>query len=106
MSILALADDMTGALEIGAKFSAAGMPSSISARAGPVGEAPVVVFDTETRHNSAEVAYRTVRRFVLEAGLAHLPLVYKKTDSTLRGNISAELQALADLFPAWRIGYA
>jgi uncharacterized protein YgbK (DUF1537 family) len=32
--------------------------------------------------------------------------VYKKTDSTLRGNISAELRALAELFPDWRIGYA
>jgi uncharacterized protein YgbK (DUF1537 family) len=32
--------------------------------------------------------------------------VYKKTDSTLRGNISAELEALAQLFPDWRIGYA
>ncbi len=106
MCILALADDMTGALEVGAKFSAAGMRSLVSARAGPSGDAPVVVFDTETRHCAPRVAYTEVRRFLEGSGIAHPRLIYKKTDSTLRGNISTELLALADEFPSWRIGYA
>ena len=41
-----------------------------------------------------------------DSGAWRPELIYKKTDSTLRGNIAAELRALADLFPTWRIGYA
>ena len=106
MHILALADDMTGALEVGAKFSAAGVDSLVSARPIPAGSAPVLVLDTESRHGSAEAAGQQIKRFVLDSGAARPSLVYKKTDSTLRGNIAAELRALADLFPQWRIGYA
>jgi len=54
--------------------------------------------DTETRHARADEARRTVREFaerVLPFGPA---LVYKKTDSTLRGNIAAELAALLDVY--------
>ena len=97
---------MTGALEIGAKFCVAGIHSLVSAKPVAARSAPVVVFDTETRHSSPEFACQEIRRFVLDSGAVRPRLVYKKTDSTLRGNISAELRALADLFPAWRIGYA
>lgn len=106
MYIIALADDMTGALEIGAKFSAAGIHTLVSAKPLPAGSAPVMVFDTETRHVPAETARSEVRRFIQQSEAWHPRLIYKKTDSTLRGNISAELQALAELYPAWRIGYA
>jgi uncharacterized protein YgbK (DUF1537 family) len=47
-----------------------------------------------------------VKRFVVEWGVLRPRLIYKKTDSTLRGHISAELRALAELYPDWRIGYA
>jgi uncharacterized protein YgbK (DUF1537 family) len=106
MCILALADDMTGALEVGAKFQTAGIPALISARPLNASDTSVIVFDTETRHSSPEAAGQEIRRFVLNFASMRPRLVYKKTDSTLRGNISAELRALADLFPKWRIGYA
>src|SRR2546423_1606065 len=105
MCILALADDMTGALEIGAKFRAAGIETLVSAQPLPASSTSAVVVDTETRHVSAEIAGREVKRFILPAA-GHPRLIYKKTDSTLRGNISSELQALAELYPKWRIGYA
>jgi uncharacterized protein YgbK (DUF1537 family) len=104
--ILALADDMTGALEVGAKFSAAGLRAVASAKPIQGCPASVLVYDTETRHNSPEEASQEVRRFVLETGCRRPRLIYKKTDSTLRGNISAEIKALAELYPMWRIGYA
>jgi uncharacterized protein YgbK (DUF1537 family) len=106
MCILGLADDMTGALEIGAKFSAAGIHTLVSARPIPANSATAVVFDTETRHVSPETALSEVMRFIQQSAADHPRLIYKKTDSTLRGNISAELQALARLYPNWRIGYA
>ena len=105
-SVLALADDMTGALEVGAKFSGAGLSSIVSATPISNPSVEVVVLDTETRHVSAERAAAEVRRFVLDSGMVRPRLVYKKTDSTLRGNISVELQVLAELYPDWRIGYA
>jgi uncharacterized protein YgbK (DUF1537 family) len=97
---------MTGALEVGAKFSAAGLRTLASAK--PVAGCPasVLVYDTETRHCSPQRAGQEVRRFVLQTGELRPRLIYKKTDSTLRGNISAEVKALAELYPAWRIGYA
>ncbi len=106
ISVLALADDMTGALEVGAKFSGAGIHTIVSATPIPAASAQVVVFDTETRHASPETAAAEVKRFVLQSGSTDPKLLYKKTDSTLRGNISAELRALSELFPDWRIGYA
>ncbi len=47
-----------------------------------------------------------MKRFLRQSGLEDPRLIYKKTDSTLRGNISAELEALAQLYPGWGIAYA
>ncbi len=104
--VVAIADDMTGALEVGSKFSAAGIRAFVSAKPIDAGSAPVVVFDTETRHLSPDGAGEEVKRFIRQSGVGRPRLVYKKTDSTLRGHISAELRALAELYPGWRIGYA
>ena len=106
MRILALADDMTGALEVGAKFSANGIGSVVSTKPVQSALAQAVVFDTETRHLSPELAAEEVKRFVLQSSAICPSFVYKKTDSALRGNIAAELKALAQLYPDWRIGYA
>src|SRR5207253_1405487 len=104
MRILALADDMTGALEAGAKFRASGIETMVLTKPAPSGLAPTVVVDTETRRLAPAAAAARVKQFVADAPGASL--IYKKTDSTLRGNIAAELRALADLYPDWRIGYA
>lgn len=100
--ILVLADDMTGALEVGAAFAAAGFRTIVSTRVetGP----EVLVVDTETRHLTPAAAFERVVQIAREAGIPDL--VYKKTDSTLRGNIRAELNALSASFPEWAIGYA
>jgi uncharacterized protein YgbK (DUF1537 family) len=106
MCILALADDMTGALEVGAKFSASGIDTVVLGKPAAPTSTQAIVFDTETRHLPPAEASRVISRFVGQSGVRSPRLVYKKTDSTLRGNISAELQSLARLYPYWRIGYA
>jgi uncharacterized protein YgbK (DUF1537 family) len=98
--VLVLADDLTGALEAGAKFAAAGMRSLVSARAADLPECEVPVIDTETRHLSPEEAAGAISAVPLSARL-----IYKKTDSTLRGNIAAELGELARRMPDARIAY-
>jgi D-threonate/D-erythronate kinase len=99
--ILAIADDLTGALETGAKFAGRGVAARVVTmgefEAAP--ETPVLVIDTETRHLSAGEAAGAVRRVAAAARRLAPSLVYKKTDSTLRGNIAAEFGALREVFP-------
>jgi D-threonate/D-erythronate kinase len=101
--ILVLADDLTGALEVGAKFAASGVASQ--ARIAPAFQprdlqdaAGALVVDTETRHAAASKAARRVYEFADAAYREGFSHVYKKTDSTLRGNIGAELAALCEAF--------
>ena len=93
--VLALADDLTGAIEVGAQFAAAGLRALVTTRHTWDGEEPVRVIDTETRHRGAEEAAGVVGRLAAEAWRRGARLIYKKTDSTLRGNIAAELEAVA-----------
>lgn len=85
--VLILADDLTGALEAGARFQGAVV---VTGRDAPRSDG-VAVFDTETRHLPEAEAAEVVRDLIARhpAGV-----IYKKTDSTLRGNIGAELAAL------------
>jgi len=90
MNFLALADDVTGALEVGALLEAAVF---LDANTGAVG---CCVIDTETRHVGAAEAAAKIMRCIRDR---QPDLIYKKTDSTLRGNIGAELAALANAYP-------
>ena len=101
--VLVLADDLTGALEVGAKFAATGMSVRAVAGSGfPVNnlqEEFVLVIDSETRHMVPEQARRRVFELARAGRDAGFQWVYKKTDSTLRGNIASEICALSDVFP-------
>ena len=84
---LVLADDATGALECASLLAGLGCP--VTLRLAPGSGEGVEVVDTESRHLPAEQAAARVREW-LRPGVP----VFKKTDSTLRGNIAAELGAL------------
>jgi D-threonate/D-erythronate kinase len=64
------------------------------------------VIDTETRHLSAAEAAAVVHETVLSALRFDPWLIYKKTDSTLRGNIAAEFRSLLGLLPGRALVYA
>jgi len=107
MRILALADDATGALEVGAQFARETGPvpvwfgverPDLEMFAG----SQCLVIDTETRHLTPPEAGARVRRFARPDVAA----VYKKTDSTLRGNIAAEFRALLEAYPDRPLIYA
>lgn len=101
--ILALADDLTGALETGAKFAAAGV-SCVAGLARQFDlaacwpDATVLVLDTESRHLDAGEAYSRTAALARLARANNVRLLYKKTDSTLRGPIASEFRALGDVF--------
>lgn len=99
--LLALADDLTGALEVGAKFAGRGIPSLVTASSTSRSTHCVEVIDLESRHLTPEAASAAVIAF----GGTRARIVYLKTDSTLRGNIAAELGALARAFPDSPIHY-
>ncbi len=98
--ILGFADDLTGALEAGAKFAERGMRTAVTARTADCAGYEAAVLDTETRHLKREEAEAVLAAMAGEKAEA----IYKKTDSTLRGHIGAELRALARVYGA-RVAY-
>ncbi|MDA6082658.1 four-carbon acid sugar kinase family protein, partial [Escherichia coli] len=58
----------------------------------------VLIVDTDSRAKTQEEAYKAVEKapsLLFEKGYAH---VYNKVDSSLRGNIAAELAALEGVY--------
>ncbi len=99
---LAFADDLTGALEVGAAFRATVVTEA--ERAPALGRA--MVLDTESRHLSPAAAAARVAAGALALRGRTPSLIFKKTDSTLRGNIAAELRALCEVWPDRQVIYA
>ncbi|RKS10432.1 uncharacterized protein YgbK (DUF1537 family) [Nocardiopsis sp. Huas11] len=95
--VLVVADDLTGANATGARFARTGMrvatvtPEHVRRVAD---DYDVVVANLDSRHVPAEQATDLVTD-VIEA-VWPVGLVVKRTDSTLRGNIGAELEAAYD----------
>ena len=102
--VLVLADDLTGALEAGAKFAGQGIATLVAVDEGEEApkvshDFPVLVLDMETRHVSPDEAARRVYEQVRRAVADGFTTIYKKTDSTLRGNIGSELRGLWEACP-------
>ncbi|MEP7273295.1 MAG: four-carbon acid sugar kinase family protein, partial [Acidobacteriota bacterium] len=99
--LLVIADDLTGANDVGVQFARHGISTQVvtemTVRSSPARlpvDHQVVVVNIESRHLSAAQAGQRVRRVVADgigSGMTHF---YKKTDSSLRGNIGSELEAL------------
>ena len=96
--LLLLADDYTGALDTAVRFTKNGLSVAVTTHlsAETLREhayADVIALDAESRHLPPREAYAVVYHAAKLAHAAGIPYVYKKTDSTLRGNIGAELDA-------------
>ncbi|PSP72560.1 four-carbon acid sugar kinase family protein [Halobacteriales archaeon QS_3_64_16] len=88
---LVVADDLTGAMDSGHEFAARGFESvlELGGENGKIAR-DVCVVDTDSRSASAEKAARAVET-AIEAYPAEV--LYKKIDSTLRGNLVPEIDA-------------
>jgi uncharacterized protein YgbK (DUF1537 family) len=100
-SVLIIADDFTGANDTAAKFASLGFSTATTLNrskvTGLLKEYAVVAFDSESRTIPPNKAYldmlllgRIIRKSVKSI------LIYKKVDSTLRGNIVPEIKGLYD----------
>jgi len=101
IKLLIAADDFTGALDSGAQFAKQGIKTLVTTDtdidfAGVDSGFEVLAVDTQTRHMPAAGAYNVVRGLVKRASENGISHIYKKTDSTLRGNIGAELAGVLD----------
>lgn len=97
MSILIIADDLSGAADCAIGFASAGLRTVVTLDAlHDQPDAQVIAADTDTRRLSPEQA---AERTVAAYKSLHKPgqRLYKKIDSTLRGNWAAEVAALQPL---------
>ena len=93
--ILVIADDLSGAADCGIAFTHAGLSSVVlfSGEQAAPGGVDVLAVDADSRHLAPQPA-AAVHLGLAQRHLGGGALLYKKIDSTLRGNIGAELAAV------------
>lgn len=89
-----IADDLTGAAEIGAVGLRHGLRAEVILAGEPGGDADLICVDTDSRScDPAEAGQRATKaaRMLQSCGA---DWIYKKTDSVLRGNVTPEIEAV------------
>lgn len=97
-----IADDLSGAAELGALGLRHGLCAEVLLSGRPGRKADLVCVDTDSRGCAPEEAGRrtaAAARLLIESGVRW---IYKKTDSVLRGQVTAELEALLESLEADR----
>lgn len=96
MKLLILADDFTGAMDTGVQLSKTHIKtlvfSKVPSEKIDTASCQVLVINTNLRHSPPETAYTVIQELLHTYAEQNLP-IYIKTDSALRGNISAEAAA-------------
>ena len=96
LDVAIIADDLTGALDAAAPFASFGFKTRVmldADRAALAGsrDLEVLSLTTESRHLAGSAAERCVDRAVAAAQANAPSIIFKKIDSTLRGNIDIEI---------------
>lgn len=106
MRAVLVADDLSGAADAGVRFVRAGIPTRVvldpdsltrERRGSPIsalrsGDPGVLALETDTRHRDVEAAVERVRTVLAAAPLDSADHLVKKIDSTMRGNVGAEVE--------------
>jgi D-threonate/D-erythronate kinase len=95
-----IADDLTGACDAAVAFSSRGLSTEVLLDANHPGSANVEVCGicTGTRETAVDRAVGTVHRVAQQQNLKHYDQIFKKVDSTFRGNTFHEIHAAFDAF--------
>ncbi|MDD5082596.1 MAG: four-carbon acid sugar kinase family protein, partial [Dehalococcoidales bacterium] len=88
-----IADDLTGAMDSGGYFAVLGWGTVVVINSSYRSLAAVTVLNTSSRADAADIAYQKVHRAVKALSGR---TIYKKVDSTLRGNVGIELRAVME----------
>lgn len=97
-----IADDLTGANDTAVQFAKHGIGTSVQIdaaqeRVNPL-DTDVIVLNTDSRDMNRADAYEKVKIAATLLKKQQVEHVYKKVDSTLRGNFGTEIAAMADVF--------
>jgi len=87
-----VADDLTGACDAGVQFALRGLSTIVWLDPEPSKPSEVTVISTNSRNDPPEEAGEKVRRACRALG----GVLFKKIDSTLHGNIVAEIEAVLE----------
>ena len=93
VQVAIIADDLTGALDTAARWAHFGLRTTVMLGTAPLPDTPAVAIHTASRAVTAEQAYRRAKE---AAERLRDRQVYKKIDSTLRGNIGPDVEGLLD----------
>ncbi len=98
-----IADDLTGCGDVGVLLVKYGLNivttvSDVLPSIEAVHQYDVIMINTDTRHESPDTAYSRVAKAAEYFRKLNIKKIYKKIDSTLRGNIGSEIDALFDVF--------
>lgn len=95
---LIVADDFTGSNDTGMQLARKGLKTCVTLKSEVKETNASYVIDTESRSLTAQQAYEKVSLQVAPINLNGFDCVIKKVDSTLRGNIYSEIEAIDDKF--------
>ena len=98
---LLIADDLTGGADAGAQFAKRGLRTFLVSLLDDAKidfskhtHQEVLIINTDSRGLSPEKAFLRVSHLLKHYDAKHFPIIYKKIDSTLRGNIGYEIDAI------------
>lgn len=97
--ICIVADDLTGAADTGVQFSKNGFKTVVylledSIRDFNLDKIDVLVIDSESRDVNILDTKKRIKNILNKLNIGRNDIVYKKVDSTLRGNIGAEIDEI------------
>ncbi|WP_307892562.1 four-carbon acid sugar kinase family protein [Bacillus swezeyi] len=101
VKIAIIADDLTGASDCGGQLVHYGLNVFVKIEAEECTErqtSDAVIFNTDSRSMPAARAETAVKKISKQISQTSFDVVYKKIDSTMRGNIGAELNAMYEVF--------
>ncbi|MGI6367576.1 MAG: four-carbon acid sugar kinase family protein [Anaerolineae bacterium] len=93
LPISVLADDLTGAMDTGLQFAQRGIETVVQLHSDLAHVAPVVAVSSETRELAPSAATQRLRPLI---SLLRGRRIFRKIDSTLRGNVGFELRVLLE----------
>jgi len=101
---LVIADDLTGSNDTGIKMSKTGLKTEVTLEPKPEKNPNSIVLDTESRTIMPNEAFNKVKLMTEKVLKKNdFQLVYKKIDSTLRGNIVEEVRAITQVYQPEKI---
>lgn len=99
LKLAMIADDLTGANDSGVQLARYGLNTSVLFELDETAiHQDAVVIDTDSRWLPPSQAYDKVKEAAKVLKSGSFDVIYKKVDSTLRGNLGTEIDALYEVF--------